>query len=124
MRWLRQSARTTRLSSSITLCGTAPAKVAGGRVSNPANHILSALRHQNRRTGPGEPLFDLLARACRPVEAAEDVRPRQAMELVQFGEQRDQGVVVSRVRHPDVDGRRPHAASTSRSAEAAKPKAS
>ena len=92
-------------------------------MSNPANHILSALRYQNRRTKPGEPPLDLVARARRPLEAPEDVRPRLSMELVQFVEQRDQGVVVGHVRRADEDQLGAHAASTSRSAEVAKPKA-
>ena len=82
------------------------------------------LRHQDRRAGPGEPQLDLLARARRPVEAAEDVRSRPAMELVQLVEQGDQGVLVAHGRWADVDRHDAYAASTSRSAEVAKPKAS
>src|ERR687898_1077961 len=82
------------------------------------------LRHQDRRAGPGEPQFDLLARARGPVEAAKDIWSRLAMELVQLVEQRDQGVVVAHGRLADVDRHDGYAASTSRSAEVAKPKAS
>lgn len=90
MPWLRRPPRTTRLSSSIALCGMAPAKSGGGR----------------------------------PVEAAENVRRRQAMELVQRVEQGDQGIVVAHSRLADTDRLADHAASTSRSDVAAKPKAS
>jgi hypothetical protein len=82
------------------------------------------LRNQHRRARPGEPLLDLSARPRRPLEAAEDIRPRQAMELVELVEQRDQGIVVSHGRRLNKDRRAAHAASTSRSAVVAKPKAS
>ena len=89
-----------------------------------ADHALSALRHQHRRTWPRKPLLDLLARARRPIEAAEDIGPRLAMELVELVEQRDQGVVVAHARSANEDRLEAHAASTSRSADTAKPKAS